>query len=227
MLKTVFLYFILLSVRFCTLSAVVENENSVWIAWDTPEGISRIERSTAKANFWKIARFYECQIKPTYCGIASSVIALNCLLMDRSKGVFFEQSTLVSLHPEAINNDKLEERGLPLHELEHFLQAFPIKVQSYSALNYTDEEILSVLIAALKDPCQIVLGLYRRTEMKQEWGGHWSPVAAYDEVSHSFLVMDVARWKYPPVWVNADAFIQALKTTNILGVSRGFLILEK
>ena len=46
--------------------------------------------------------------------------------------------------------------------------------------------------------------------------------------SDSFLIMDVARFKYPPVWVHATALINSMQTVNIYGpVLRGLLFIEK
>ena len=48
---------------------------------------------------------------------------------------------------------------------------------------------------------------YYRKAMGEEVGGHISPLAAYDVKADRFLVLDVARYKYPPVWVKtADLF---------------------
>lgn len=227
-LERFLLLFCCFSFHFLSVDAAEKSQPPVWIAWDTQEGIARLDSSTSKANVWKLMRFYECQITPTYCGIASSVMALNSLSLKPAKGKIFYQSDLMSIHPEAINIDKVNERGLPLPELYEFLQAFPVKVTVFNAVEYGDEALLNILIHALRDSNQVVLALYRREEVMQgDGGGHWSPVAAYDEKSDSFLVMDVARWKYPPVWITSKAFIKSLKTTNVNGVSRGFLIVEK
>mmetsp|Transcript_88423 Transcript_88423/g.249164 ORF Transcript_88423/g.249164 Transcript_88423/m.249164 type:complete len:364 (-) Transcript_88423:111-1202(-) len=57
--------------------------------------------------------------------------------------------------------------------------------------------------------------------------GHWSPIAAYHEGSDMVLVMDVARYKYPPMWVPLK---QAFAATSIVdgtsGKSRGWVALE-
>ena len=45
---------------------------------------------------------------------------------------------------------------------------------------------------------------YLRKAIGQERGGHISPLAAYDAKSDRFLILDVARYKYPPVWVKAS-----------------------
>jgi hypothetical protein len=50
--------------------------------------------------------------------------------------------------------------------------------------------------------------------MGQETGGHISPLAAYDSKSDRFLILDVARYKYPPVWVSASDLFVAMNTTD-------------
>ncbi|MBA2726634.1 MAG: glutathione gamma-glutamylcysteinyltransferase, partial [Parachlamydiaceae bacterium] len=75
-------------------------------------------------------------------------------------------------------------------------------------------------------PNQTVIALYYRKALKQDGTGHWSPVAAYDHESDSFLILDVARYKYPPAWVSGKAFITGMKSLNHKGLSRGFIILD-
>jgi hypothetical protein len=54
--------------------------------------------------------------------------------------------------------------------------------------------------------------------------GHISPLGAYDAKADKILVMDVARYKYPPVWVDAPALFAAMSTSDFVsGKSRGFL----
>ena len=54
---------------------------------------------------------------------------------------------------------------------------------------------------ALAAPGRFVIINYLRKAIGQEKGGHISPLAAFDAESDRFLILDVARYKYPPVWV--------------------------
>ena len=62
--------------------------------------------------------------------------------------------------------------------------------------------------------------------MGQEKGGHISPLAAYDIESDRFLILDVARYKYPPVWVTTADLFAAMKTTDSdnENKTRGFVL---
>jgi hypothetical protein len=48
----------------------------------------------------------------------------------------------------------------------------------------------------------------------QERGGHISPLGAYDDKADRFLILDVARYKYPPVWVAASDLFDAMNTPD-------------
>ena len=70
---------------------------------------------------------------------------------------------------------------------------------------------------------------YLRKALGQVGGGHISPLAAYDPQNDSFLVLDVARYKYPPVWVTADRLFAAMDTQDAdnQNKSRGYVLVQK
>ncbi len=45
--------------------------------WSSPEGIRRLERSHAKADFFRLANHFESQKNKVFCGPATAVIVLN------------------------------------------------------------------------------------------------------------------------------------------------------
>jgi len=65
--------------------------------------------------------------------------------------------------------------------------------------------------------------------MGQETGGHISPLAAYDEDTDRFLILDVARYKYPPVWVTAADLYGAMNTKDSDNDDkmRGYVLISK
>jgi hypothetical protein len=58
---------------------------------------------------------------------------------------------------------------------------------------------------------------YDRSVLGQEGHGHWSPVVAYESKTGSFLVLDVARYKYEPVWVPSKTLFRALAEVDACG----------
>ena len=78
-------------------------------------------------------------------------------------------------------------------------------------------------------PGQYVIINYLRKAIGQEKGGHISPLAAYDVETDRFLILDVARYKYPPVWVKASELFDSMNTqdSDNENKTRGFVLISK
>jgi hypothetical protein len=58
-------------------------------------------------------------------------------------------------------------------------------------------------------------------------GGNFSPLAAHNGRADALLVMDVARYKFPPFWVDTDLLWQSMATTDaVSGRHRGYIVVE-
>jgi len=57
---------------------------TVLVGWDTEEGQSRLARSAHKTDFLQLAHNFQPQANPLCCGIASSVIVLNAMRLNRN-----------------------------------------------------------------------------------------------------------------------------------------------
>jgi Phytochelatin synthase len=58
-------------------------------------------------------------------------------------------------------------------------------------------------------------------------GGHFSPLAAYNGKADDLLLLDVARYKCPPFWVDTNLLWQAMATMDTSsGRHRGYIVLE-
>jgi len=65
-------------------SSVSPQEETVLIRWDTEEGQARLARSAYKNDFFQLADNFQPQANPLYCGIASSVIVLNAMRLNKN-----------------------------------------------------------------------------------------------------------------------------------------------
>lgn len=209
-------------------------ETKPWIEWDSQEGLLRFQRCEVNKKFLKLLRFYESQTNLTYCGVASLVVVLNALSVEPPPSKYlspfrlFTQKEFFSEEvSKIIDVTEVEKGGLNLKKAALILRSFPLNVVEYNAMELDREELKPILLSALKNSNQYVLALYHRKALNQIGEGHWFPVAAYDKKSDSFLILDVARFKYPPVWVEAEAFLKAMQTSNAYGNSRGFLVIDK
>jgi hypothetical protein len=88
------------------------------------------------------------------------------------------------------------------------------------------------MIADLADASGFVIVNFLRSALDEDpkgpieasLAGHYSPLAAYHEGTDRFLLLDVARYKYPPAWIEASELYGAMTATDLdSGKSRGFL----
>ena len=56
-----------------------------------------------------------------------------------------------------------------------------------------------------------VVVLYHRGVLGQTGAGHFSPIGGYHNASDRVLIFDVARFKYPPHWVDLTTVWKAMQ----------------
>ena len=118
-------------------------------------------------------------------------------------GLNLEQSSkLLACHTKTHNNSN--------NEWSIYIQHVDPSTLSLPRMRYE-------LKAALIDPYARVMINYDRKGLGQVGGGHFSPLGAYHEKTDSFLIMDVAKYKYPPVWVGAATLYGAMATPDKCG----------
>jgi len=68
---------------------------------------------------------------------------------------------------------------------------------------------------------------FNRSRLAQTGDGHFSPLGGYSRRHAAVLVMDVARFKYPPYWVPIAALWEAMQPIDrATGRSRGYVVLK-
>ena len=91
------------------------------------------------------------------------------------------------------------------------------------------DEFRKTAAAEVGSAGRFVIVNYLRAAIGQEKGGHISPLAAYDAESDRFLILDVSRYKYPPVWVETAALFDAMNTPDADNGdrSRGYVVVGR
>ncbi|RKT98987.1 phytochelatin synthase [Burkholderia sp. Nafp2/4-1b] len=205
------------------------------IALTQPEGQQRLLDTSAKHAYWPLSAHFETQQNQAYCSIATSVIALNALGIQRPQstqcpylGYFTQNDFFESVNPQLASATTVAQHGMTLEQLGMVLENFPVKVQRFYADDMTLTQFRTMIHAAVSRSDQFVLLNFKRSIIGEAGGGHWSPLAAYDESSDSALLLDVARYKYPPVWVPIKQLYQgAVAIDDESGFARGALIVSK
>ena len=73
----------------------------------------------------------------------------------------------------------------------------------------------------------VMITSYSRRALQQSGSGHFSPIGGYQEDRDMVLIMDVARFKYPPHWVPLEALYQAMQPIDSDTCrSRGYMLLR-
>jgi len=68
-----------------------------------------------------------------------------------------------------------------------------------------------VKLATEKKENVVLVVQYNRAALDQTGSGHFSPIGGYHEASDRVLIMDVARFKYPPHWVKLERLYKAMQ----------------
>jgi Phytochelatin synthase len=105
----------------------------------------------------------------------------------------------------------------------------PVTVSVRHAADSSVEDFRREARKALAAPGRFVIINYLRKAIGQERGGHISPLAAFDAESDRFLILDVARYKYPPVWVKTAELFAAMNTrdSDNENKTRGYVLVAK
>ncbi|NET37526.1 MAG: glutathione gamma-glutamylcysteinyltransferase [Cyanothece sp. SIO1E1] len=202
---------------------------------DSDVGEQLLLESNARKDYLPLTLEFVTQDNLAYCGVASIVMVLNALDIPapeaagyRSFRFFTQQNIFDNAKTQAvITPDVISRQGMTLAELGGLLASYPLEVEVHHGGDVTLDEFRALAIDNLQQPNNFVLVNYLRRTLGQERGGHISPIAAYNEESDRFLILDVSRYKYPPVWVPAETLWQAMATVDsVSDKTRGFVLVS-
>jgi hypothetical protein len=223
---------LVLFVTLCSFSAHLFAEPSELVSLSTQEGIDILEESEYHKDYYKLSLYYETQINQAYCAIASSVMVLNSLNIEKPYSSiyyphhFFTQSNFFNEKVSKIVREiQVQSIGMTLDQLERVLNVFPINVKKLYGEDLDADLLRNELIEYLEKENHFVIVNYYRDTIGQVGGGHFSPIAAYNKEKDMFLIMDVSRYKYLPFWVKAESLLEGASTKDKDG-KRGFLLIK-
>jgi Phytochelatin synthase len=171
-----------------------------------------------------------------YCGVASIVIVLNTLGVPAPSSPEYEpyrtftQDNFLDARTEAVlPREVLAKQGMTLDQIGQLLALHPVEAEVHHAADNSIDEFRASAREYVGQEGRAVIVNYLRKALGQERGGHISPLGAYDAETDRFLVLDVARYKYPPVWVRADELFAAMNTTDAdnQNRTRGYVLIRK
>ena len=201
--------------------------------FDTETGEELLVESDAREAYFPLASNFLTQKTQSYCGVASIVMVLNSLGVAAPAvpefepyRTFTQDNVLDEATDTVLPRATLAEIGMTLDQIGGILNQKGVKAVVHHAADSSIDDFRTSAREALGKKGSFVIVNYLRKAMGQEKGGHISPLAAYDVESDRFLILDVARYKYPPVWVTTADLFAAMKTTDSdnENKTRGFVL---
>ncbi len=206
------------------------------VAVQSEQGSAYLFESEARAAYLPLSINFLTQKTQAYCGVASMVMVLNALGVpapttpEYAPFHTFTQDNVLDDQTETIlPQATLAKQGMTLDQLGQLFARYSVAATVVHTGDSSLDDFRSKAKAYLAEKGRFVVVNYLRTALGQETYGHISPLAAYDAKSDRFLILDVARYKYPPVWVTAADLFNAMNTVDGANQNRtrGFVLIGK
>eukprot|EP01060_Flectonema_neradi_P012192 TRINITY_DN19078_c0_g1_i1.p1 TRINITY_DN19078_c0_g1~~TRINITY_DN19078_c0_g1_i1.p1 ORF type:complete len:386 (+),score=66.25 TRINITY_DN19078_c0_g1_i1:164-1321(+) len=182
-------------------------------------------------GYFDLAAQFHTQDEPAYCGLGSFTMVMNALNIDEAdvrKRARHLTETSLDLH---IPLESVRSKGITFDEFSCMASLNGAHVSDHRASSTTYEKFKSdieVVTSRTGTTRKSLIATFSRKYLGQTGDGHFSPIAAYHKDRSLVLVLDVARFKYPPYWVRTDQMWEAMKLPDSeTGNSRGYFMLSK
>ena len=200
-----------------------------------PEGAKRFMHSDVHADYFPLATYLEYEQILTFCGPATMAAVLNSLAIARPSprrlypyGLFTQDLLFTPANQDIKSYATVENEGLVLTEIAAFLNNLGVTAEYHHSLDLTTPQLREIIKETLQDPNKRLIVNYSRSGIGQVGGGHISPLAAFDSASDQVLILDVAKYKYAPVWVSVGMLHASMNEEDpSSNKSRGIVIVSK
>jgi len=207
----------LIAVLFSAIAAFPALAEDGLLYLTSRNGQDRLIAAELNQDYFSLATYLESEQILTFCGPATVAAVANSLNIERPSPArlypwrLFTQDTVFNspnqqLKPYA----QVEHEGLTLDELAAFIENLGLVAKHRFADEVSADTLRQSIIDTLSDPSARFIVNYSRRALPQDGDGHISPVGAYDKATDSILVLDVAKYKYPPVWISIEKLHEAM-----------------
>jgi len=201
-----------------------------------PAGMELLVASGERADYGPLAEQFLTQANLAYCGVASAAMVLNSLAVPApavpgyGRYRFWTQENVfeVPAGRTVVSAEVVRRQGMTLAELTGLLAAHGVAAEAIHGDQLSLEQFRALLRANLSQPGDRLLANYLRPSLGQAGGGHIAPLAAFHALSDRVLILDVARYRYPSVWVPVADLWKAIRTLDATsGRSRGLVTIRR
>ena len=203
------------------------------VAFASAEGRAMFDAARAEGGmeaFFPLIEQFHTQAEPAFCGLGTLVVALNALGVDPGrlwKGPWrwFSEELLDCCSPL----ERVRTQGITLDEFACLARCNGANAEVFRPDTCSLADLRAAITTAARsavDPAMIVS--YDRRALGQTGDGHFSPVGGYHASSDHVLILDVARFKYPPHWVPLPALYSAMQPADAATARpRGWVALRR
>ena len=191
------------------------------VAFASERGQQIFARALAEGHmrrFFALVAQFQTQDEPAFCGLGSLAMALNTLSIDPGrvwKGVWRWY------HEEMLDCCKdLEEvktEGITLDEFQCLARCNGCHATVTRAADRRPasiEQFRQTVAETCAGEQSVLVCSYSRKTLGQTGSGHFSPVGGYSKIEDLVLLLDVARFKYPPHWVSLKLLWEAMTAVD-------------
>ena len=226
---------ILMTALTCLTLTVPAAQSDTLIYLTEEAGEALFFDADERTDFFTLTSYMETEQILTFCGPATIATVLNSLEVDRPAPPRFypwrlwTQDMVFTPENQAVKPYAVvEHEGLLLGELATFFQNLGVAAEHHHADAFDADGLRDIVTETLADPDRRLVVNYSRQPINQTGGGHISPVAAYDAGSDRVLILDVARYKYPPVWLTIEDLHSAMSAVDPdSGSVRGLVVVSR
>ena len=192
-------------------------------------------------SYFPLSEQFVTQSDPAFCSLSSLSMVLNALNFDPKriwKGVWrwiSDETLQCEREICSFSKEKVRLQGMNFDEFESFAKCQGLQVQAFritsemrgeaeiSSISRFRERLESVSSSDRSESFMVVN--FSRMPLGQTGDGHFSPIGGYHKEKDLVLIMDVARFKYPPYWVPIDVLWESMAVDdNSTKSPRGYFI---
>lgn len=141
---------------------------------------------------------------------------------------YFSEETLQTIKPFEL----IQSEGITFKEFYCTAKLNGVSTKIYSSNQSSEDEFRTVIqnsIQSMKSKTPYhVIACFDRKSLSQTGSGHYSPIGGYHKERDMLLLLDVARFKYPPYWVPLNRLWNAmLPIDDVSGEPRGYITIGR
>jgi len=178
---------------------------------------------------------FQTQCENNSCGLGTLVMVLNGLGADPHRmwkypWRWYDEQMLDSCLPI----EKIQAKGIGFESMICTIRLNGLDVEAVrpTALITLDEFRTDIKRSCCSEDTALIVN-YSRGYFNQTGTGHYATLGGYNQVEDLVLVLDPARFKYPPYWVKTDHMWSAMKEISFgkngytENMPRGYMLVKK